>query len=270
MTTRTIVHTQDLFQQVFERFKVEVARLELVPENFIDFLVTAMETVEKYSREIANDIKLHGLEKKELVEEIIQQFFDDVDKWVEDRQTNLEEFRVVVQYFMDRTIDLLIAAAKGQLGFNAELRREKRRQRCLAHRQRRVNDERIVDPKDVGQVEDLVNEVYDTVRKAIVNKKFTVSNFIVLVTMVMQILESHKDLTGTEKKALAIRVIKRLVNEIPFTDEDRVAVGIIIDTTLPKTIDYLIMAANGDLDFGEMIEKVKNIFSCCRRSTETE
>jgi hypothetical protein len=66
---------------------------------------------------------------------------------------------------------------------------------------------------------------------------------------------------------VVINVIKKLVNTQFNTDEDKQAMNIIIDLTLPTVIDGLISAINGDIKFNK--EKVKSFFKkyfCCTKS----
>lgn len=254
----SIAH-QEIFDELFEKFKNTVSHIECTAENFMDFLVKAMEDVERYANDIKDRLVLHGLEKKELVEDLLSKFFNEISEWADERKEDWNKIQIALGIFMNKAIDILVSAAKGQLHFNEE----ELKQKCGCLPKPLAAESKTFIPKDVSEVSDLVEKIHNDVKQSIINKKFNASNFIVLVTIVMQVVEQLGDLTGPEKKEIAIRVIKRLVLEIPMPEEDKVAVGIIVETTLSKTIDYIIMAANGELDFGKIAEQFKSIFSCC-------
>lgn len=254
----SIAH-QELFDELFAKFKRAVSTIECKAENFIDFLVAAMEQAERFAREMKDKIVLHGLEKKELVEDMLHKFFDELKEWSDERKEDWQKFKVQIDTFMDKVIDVLIQSARGVFHFN-----EKIKEKCgCAPKVATVEDKKRHQPKDAAQVTALTDQIHEEVRASIVNKKFGPNNIIVLVTIVMQIVEKLGALTGPEKKEVAISVISRLIMEIPMGENDRATIKMIVDTTLSKTIDYIIMAANGELDFGAMAEQVKKIFSCC-------
>jgi hypothetical protein len=205
----SIVH-QEFFDDLYNEFQKTVSKLECTAENFIDFLVKAMENVEQYSRKVKDQIVLHGLEKKELVEDILKRFFENVkDNLIEDYET----IKVELSALTNKTIDILISASKGHLNFNVE---EFGKCGCFATRKKQ---NKFI-PKDISDVKILTDQVYDKVKGMIKNKEFNANNFIVLVTIVMQVVEQTQNLTGEEKKQLAIRVIKKIVMEIPMQNKE--------------------------------------------------
>jgi hypothetical protein len=249
----------EVFNQIYTEFKELVQDIEAKPENFMDFVVKAMEKVESYAVDVKDEIIIHGIEKKELVEDMLNKLYDDLDI----EEAELEKIKVELKVWLDRTIDVLVAASKGNIGLKSDKKKKKKTNNKA---------DLIIGAagSDSADVEKIANQVYDIVRGSIANKKFTASNFVILVTIVMQVVERAQTLTGPEKKYVAVSVIKRLFMEIPFPEEEREAIAVIIEFSLSKTIDYIIAAARGELhvDLEIVVSGFKKLFPCCFKSTE--
>ena len=94
--------------------------------------------------------------------------------------------------------------------------------------------------------------------------KITPTNFIIITTQLIQLVEKYKNLTGYQKKMVVISVIKKLVNSQFNTEDDKKAINLIINFTLPSIIDNLINAINGNLKFDKenSITFFKKYFCC--------
>ena len=249
--------TQNTFDKLYDDLNKFASLTEQKAVNFTQILVHAIEIVENWSKSVVLSMVVHGLQKKELVISLMTQFSSKLSD-------EKDKFEIHVKFFMDKLIDVLISAAKGQLSFN-EIK-EITTQCCLKSNSKQPKKLKIKSsPKDVSEVESIVDQVYDNIKTMIVNKQFNVSSFVMLITMVMQALEQLPQLTGPEKKDVAIKVIKKLILEIPIPGIDSEAAGVIIDTSLNTTIDFIISAANGEFDFGKIITEVKGWFSCCKK-----
>ncbi len=97
--------------------------------------------------------------------------------------------------------------------------------------------------------------------KTIHSDRITPMNVVLIATELIQLVEKYKELTGHQKKTLVIGVIKKLVNSQFNTEEDKKAMNLIIDFTLPTVIDNIVGAINGDLKFDK--EKIKSAFAGC-------
>lgn len=120
-----------------------------------------------------------------------------------------------------------------------------------------------VEVKPENVLIDLVEYLYHHL-KSIHSEKITPTNVILLATETIQLVEKYKELTGHQKKTMVICVVKKLVNAQFDTEEDKRAMILIIDLTLPTVIDNLINAINGNLKFDK--EKAKSFFKkylCC-------
>ena len=115
---------------------------------------------------------------------------------------------------------------------------------------------------------------YEQIRSMAVAREFSVARFTVLVMAVIRIVESVGKISGPEKKALAIALVKQVVHDAAPTlsDDERLAAEMAIDTVLPGLIDGLIDADHGRLlvhGVGRLVVWIKRLFSrCCGQEEE--
>ena len=113
---------------------------------------------------------------------------------------------------------------------------------------------------------DSFNELYAHI-KVIYVEKLTPSHIVVVMSELIQFVEKYKTFTGQQKKSMVINVIKKMINEQTdkYTEQERVALMLVVNTTLPTMIDTTIDAINGLLKFTK--DKTKNTclrkFMCC-------
>lgn len=112
-----------------------------------------------------------------------------------------------------------------------------------------------------------LEEVYRYVKTVHGQNKITAVNIVTVASELIQIVEKYKQMTGAQKKMVIISSIKRIVNEQEDTIEEKAALNIIIDNTLPILIDSMVSAINGAMKFikenkGSIIKKLKSIFCC--------
>lgn len=117
---------------------------------------------------------------------------------------------------------------------------------------------------DVEFDDPLFTIVYNKVKKAVKNKKITSANVIILVTLCMQIVAKIPDLAGGQKRDLVIKLITKLVLELEMEEDERAAIQILLQTSLPFTIDALIAASKQQYDFKKIGNKMRKLFACCR------
>lgn len=70
-----------------------------------------------------------------------------------------------------------------------------------------------------------------------------------ITSELIQIVEKYKNLTGTQKKMLVINVLKKIINEQVTTEEEKIALNLIINNVVPQTIDGFVDAINGVVKF---------------------
>jgi len=106
-----------------------------------------------------------------------------------------------------------------------------------------------------------LNELYQYM-KSIHQTKITPTNIVMIASELIQVVEKYNTLTGTQKKMLIINVIKKIVNEESNTYEEKVALNIIIDNTLPLMIDGFVSAINGMMKFSKDKKKCNFLKKC--------
>lgn len=276
-----IVDAQDI-QEYFEQYNELftellnklVAKLKTKTDDACNFVVFVAEAVKIISEEA---MMLHGYQKKEMVIDLVKSVVEtmDID---EVEKTKLRNF---IFPSIDNTIDLFIAAAKGYLFLQkVEQDIDEGCAKCQAScsgggcggckktknkAKKPVKTLHVLRDGEGGvYLEGLVDVVYGKLHTMITNKTITVSNVIAIVTLTMQLVQQYASLTGQEKKYIVIHVVTKLVNEIPMNEDDRFAVQAIVNTTLDKTIDYVVAVANGEIDLlGQIEETVGRCKAMC-------
>jgi hypothetical protein len=109
-----------------------------------------------------------------------------------------------------------------------------------------------------------LEEMVFYIKSILGNEKITATNIVIIATSLMNVVEQYKDLTGSQKKMLIIDTIKRVINENTNDVEERMALMVIVDFTLPPLIDTLISAINGNIKFEKkkIVSTLKKIFCC--------
>jgi len=85
----------------------------------------------------------------------------------------------------------------------------------------------------------IFDELYAKIKGMIANKEFNAGNWISLVTMSMEMVETIPHLTGHQKRELVVDLVTKLVGEIPMAEEQRKLVQSILSTALPVIIDVV-------------------------------
>ena len=114
----------------------------------------------------------------------------------------------------------------------------------------------------------LVNGVYDKV-KSLVEKKRDITVEVVLSLTLDTIKitqELCKDYEGKYKKLIVIAIIRKLIKEHDYQDEDiRAKILSYVDDSLPNFIDISISLAKGAIDLGKNLSITKKLAKgkCC-------
>jgi hypothetical protein len=110
------------------------------------------------------------------------------------------------------------------------------------------------------KLEQMVNYIKSTIG----NEKINATNIVIISTNLMLIVEQYKDLTGYQKKMLILDAIKKYINQNVSDVQERISLMIIVDMTLPKVLDTLVTAINGDIKFekNKVSFGLKQLFCC--------
>jgi hypothetical protein len=244
---------RDVMKQAYLRVRFEVEEELDNAKNFVSFVVKAMEAL--------SEADLHGWEKKEIVMDVVHDVVNEMTISEEDKQVLRERSIPAI----GTIIDVLVAASKGYLYLQHTTKHAVEDAKdscagcgCFPKRSKGKKALDTVKPRDDVSVGDkvdtaaLVGTVYDQIRGMIKHKQVSVEMFISLGSIVMQIVEEFPSLQGWEKKNLVLAVIHKALEEIPphaLSDSARAAIKIAIDTTVSATIDFIIKASRGEVEF---------------------
>jgi hypothetical protein len=92
----------------------------------------------------------------------------------------------------------------------------------------------------------LVQMIYDRVKLQIKNKQANTELIIQCCVYAMALVEQQADLSGKDKKAIVLQVCQMLVDEARVDNATKVALQLLVSTTLPHMIDQMISVANGE------------------------
>lgn len=261
-----------VFQEAYDHVMSEVKEEIKHSENFVKFVIRAMVAVK--------DADLHGLEKKEIVVDIVHKVVDAMPIPDDEKATlKARTFPTI-----ENIIDAMVYASKGYMYLkhkSAEAAEDVRegctacQQRCLLRCRgcRRQHPEQAARSARAEPIDDehldlnaLVDEVYDVVKTVVRVKQVTLANIVSIGSTIMQVVEEYPGLVGYQKKHLVLRVAHRLVDDLVQTDDaTREMIKVAIDTTLDKAIDFIIKASRGEI---ELINKIadaveRGCAKCC-------
>jgi hypothetical protein len=130
--------------------------------------------------------------------------------------------------------------------------------------QNMIDTFQVANKSQDNDILDALNQLYNYI-KSIHGDKITPSNIILISSELIQIVEKYKSFTGTQKKMLVINTVKKIVNEQVNTLDEKNALNVVIDSTLPHVIDGFISAINGVMKFTKDIKKSKlgKLLSIC-------
>ena len=92
-----------------------------------------------------------------------------------------------------------------------------------------------------------IDQLYDSVRRLVDAQTITVSSVVGTLTTIMVEIEALGGLTGPQKKAAALHVLNRLIDEMPADAEEVPLIRGAVALLGPAIIDNLIAASKGQL-----------------------
>lgn len=112
----------------------------------------------------------------------------------------------------------------------------------------------------------LFDLAYDKIKALIRQKEFSMANWFSLVPLAMELAEACGTLKGSEKKALVIDVITKLIMEIPMSEADRAILRSVVSASLPLMIDVIVSSSLQELAINiaeEIHEQAQSCFALC-------
>lgn len=121
------------------------------------------------------------------------------------------------------------------------------------------------DPQKVSEFAQLINDLSKSVKDGFENLEINENNIIDYIVRVMMIIEKQKQLSGIEKKSVAIEILLRVVDSHDsLTNENKNRVKLLIKTLAPSIIDTIVNATKGVLSINKKVEEsTKKCFSYC-------
>jgi hypothetical protein len=123
----------------------------------------------------------------------------------------------------------------------------------------RIREERV------SEFANLVHSLSKSVIDGFENFEINENNLVDYIVRVMQIVEKQKQLSGIEKKNVAIEILLRVVDGFDnLTSENKQHVKLLIKTLAPSVIDTIISATKGALSVNKKVEEAsRKCFSYC-------
>ena len=102
----------------------------------------------------------------------------------------------------------------------------------------------------------IVNELYIKI-KAMHTETITPINIVIIATELIHCVEKYDDLSGNDKQMIVIYTIDKIIDSQSNTVNEKIALNIIVDTTLPYIINGLVNALNSVTKFTKKIKTSK-------------
>jgi hypothetical protein len=113
-----------------------------------------------------------------------------------------------------------------------------------------------------------VEILYDKIRISVDVKKITAADISIIIQKVVQILTTNSELTGVEKRDLVEYVITRLYNEIPESNDQKVAIfqafiGAGLPTIIHKAYEWVMEKFDLDKDGKISCQECSSVWARC-------
>lgn len=210
---------------------------EINSSNWMNLVTQVIQCVEGV-------VGFNGGEKKDLAIEIILK---------SSKNLNLNTDNIVVQKLLsrdslDNTIDLLISVSKGQIDLN---KLKKFAVRCIFGCLNKQTYEPVISVDNLNSNVDFYHELVEDFKEREIN----MSNWMSIVTRVMQDVEKVKNLSGPEKKDLVIQITIKIFKKLNIQDET--LKPLFTHSTLSSVIDTLISTSKNKVKLNTKVNAQK-------------
>jgi hypothetical protein len=122
-----------------------------------------------------------------------------------------------------------------------------------------------INQTEVSEFAKLVADLTESLKQGFDNFEIDENNIIDYIVRVMAIVEKQKQLSGIEKKAVAIEILLRLVDSLNrLNAESKMRVKMLVKTLAPPVIDTIVSATKGALTVNKKVEEAtRKCFSKC-------
>lgn len=243
-----------------ERFQSQLETYRVVFAEAVDHVVSTLKEriheakniplIVATAMEAVRECKLHGLEKKQLVIDLVHKVAAIMIVTEEEREAMRAHFLPL----LEGMVDAFAYAAKGYMTLysHAADAADAAAARCCVKRPA---------ARDVSAATATVDLLYGKVEQVIRNRKVTTGTLISISMMVVQLADDFPGLTGEEKLRLVLQVVHRVIDRSATSEDVRLALHTMADVALPRTIEFAIRASKGDL---QILNDVANaVRKCC-------
>ena len=204
--------------------------------NWMNLVIQVIQCVE-------NVVGLNGSEKKELAIEIIIKSTTSL---------KLPDNQIVKSLLsrdsLDNTIDLLISASKGQIDLN---KIKKTAIGCIFSCINKNNNEPVVSVDNLNSHIDYYHDLVEDFKQ----KEINMSNWMSIVTKVIQDVEKLKNISGPEKKDLAIQITIKIFKKLNINDS--ALEPLFTHSTLSSVIDNIISVSKNKVKLNTKVNATR-------------
>ena len=240
ITIRETINNQDnssdnielLSSQIITTFKNK----EVNTTNWMLLVINVIQSIEDIS-------DITGIEKKELAIEVIVKSFPKLNIQNQDIVEGL-----LSRDSLSNTIDLMISTSKGQIDIN---KIKKTIKLCIFSCMKK---NKLVDENDFSQY-----DFYQNTLNSFKNKEINISNWMMIITKVIQDVERIKHLNGPEKKDLAIQMTIKIYKELEINND--MLGSLFTHSVLTSVINTVISVSKNQIKLNNNIDarKVKKL-----------
>lgn len=210
---------------------------EINSSNWMNLVTQVIQCVE-------NVVGLNGSEKKELAIDIIIKARSQLNI-PSDNQILL---KLLSRDSLDNTIDLLVSVSRGQINLN---KIKKFAVRCFLGCLNKTKFEPIISVDNINNNIDFYHELIEDFKE----KQINMSNWMSIVTRVMQDVEKVKNLSGPEKKDLAIQITIKIFEKLNIKDET--LKPLFTHSTLSSVVDTIISTSKNKVKLNTRVNAKK-------------
>lgn len=218
------------FKVVYDAVKTMIVGQQFNIRQFTIMVPLAMQT-------LAEVVGMDGLQKKDLVVKVFKYL-------VEELTFESPEQQDLARHFVDNDIETLIDTA------------------YQASQGKFVFKDTSTETYDVAKF----NLVYDNIKKMIVDRKVDIQTILILLPTIMIQVGRFVNLTGLQKKDMAIQIITKLIDEFKPEDEVYELLLVFVKTQLPYVIEIIYQSSVGSYIYKKIQSGWTSCFMCCKKT----